>query len=183
MSSDRAGQPPLRVIASPDPPPRPRAPDTTDQPSAEVRGINIHAAQLVDDQDRHRVERRCKYVTRPPVAQDRLERRADGKLPLSPKRAWRAGTRALVFEPADIIPRLVVAVPPALLAPTRVIRRALEPLVAPASRRASAAGRCDDEPGPAPKAATMSSCERWPTEYVMKLESSPLRDLLRAIAI
>jgi len=67
------------------------------------------------------VERLCKYdpwksptgdITRPPVAQDRLERRADGKLELSFKRAWRDGTRALVFEPADIIPRLVAAVPP-----------------------------------------------------------------------
>ena len=69
-------------------------------------------AQVVDGRDRRRVERLCKYITRPPVAQDRLERRADGKLELGFKRAWRDGTRALVFEPADIIPRLVAAVPP-----------------------------------------------------------------------
>lgn len=112
VSGDRAGKPPLRLIASPDPPARPRAADATDQPIAEVRGINIHAVQVVDGRDRRRVERLCKYITRPPVAQDRLERRADGKLELSFKRAWRDGTRALVFEPADIIPRLVAAVPP-----------------------------------------------------------------------
>ncbi|MBK8998729.1 MAG: transposase [Myxococcales bacterium] len=112
VSGDRAGKPPLRLIASPDPQPRPRAADATDEPIAEVRGINIHAAQVVDGRDRRRVERLCKYITRPPVAQDRLERRADGKLELSFKRAWRDGTRALVFEPADIIPRLVAAVPP-----------------------------------------------------------------------
>ncbi len=120
VSGDRAGQPPLRLIASPEPPARPRAVDATDQPIvdatdqpiAEVRGINIHAVQVVDGRDRRRVERLCKYITRPPVAQDRLERRADGKLELGFKRAWRDGTRALVFEPADIIPRLVAAVPP-----------------------------------------------------------------------
>ena len=112
VSGDRAGQPPLRLIASPEPPARPRAVDVTDQPIAEVRGINIHAAQVVDGRDRRRVERLCKYITRPPVAQDRLERRADGKLELGVKRAWRDGTRALVFEPADLIPRLVAAVPP-----------------------------------------------------------------------
>jgi len=77
-----------------------------------VRGINIHAAQVVDGRDRRRVERLCKYVARPPVAQDRLERRADGMLELSFKKVWRDGTRALVFEPADLIPRLVAAVPP-----------------------------------------------------------------------
>ncbi|MBE7481597.1 MAG: transposase [Polyangiaceae bacterium] len=112
VSGDRAGQPPLRLIASPDPPARPRAVDATDQPIAEVRGINIHAVQVVDGRDRRRVERLCKYITRPPVAQDRLERRADGKLELTFKKVWRDGTRALVFEPADLIPRLVAAVPP-----------------------------------------------------------------------
>ncbi len=121
VSGDRAGQSPLRLIASPDPPARPRAADATDQPIAEVCGINIHAVQVVDGRDRRRVERLCKYdpwksptgdITRPPVAQDRLERRADGKLELSFKRAWRDGTRALVFEPADMISRLVAAVPP-----------------------------------------------------------------------
>ncbi len=130
VSGDQAGKPPLRLIASPDPPARPRAADATDQPIAEVRGVNIHAAQVVDGRDRRRVDRLGKYdpwksptgdITRPPIAQDRLERRADGKLELSFKRAWRDdpwkslkrdGTRALVFEPADIIPRLVAAVPP-----------------------------------------------------------------------
>jgi hypothetical protein len=121
VTGDRAGKPPLRLIASPDPPARPHAADATDEPIAEVRGINIHAVQVVDGRDRRRVERLCKYdpwkslkrdITRPPVAQDRLERRPDGKLELSFKRAWRDGTRALVFEPADIIPRLVAAVPP-----------------------------------------------------------------------
>ncbi|MBE7484290.1 MAG: transposase [Polyangiaceae bacterium] len=52
------------------------------------------------------------YITRPLVAQDRLERRADGKLELTFKKVWRDGTRALVFEPADLIPRPVAAVPP-----------------------------------------------------------------------
>ena len=112
VSGDRAGKPPLRLIASPGPPARPRAAAATDQPIAEVRGINIHAAQVVDGRDRRRVERLCKYITRPPVAQERLERRADGKLELGFKRAWRDGTRALVFDPADLIPRLVAAVPP-----------------------------------------------------------------------
>ncbi|MBE7481569.1 MAG: transposase [Polyangiaceae bacterium] len=44
----------------------PRAVDATDQPIAEVRGINIHAVQVVDGRDRRRVERLCKYITRPP---------------------------------------------------------------------------------------------------------------------
>ena len=46
------------------------------------------------------------------VAQDRLERRGDGKLELTFKKPWRDGTRALVLEPDDLIARLVAAVPP-----------------------------------------------------------------------
>ncbi|MCC7171927.1 MAG: transposase [Planctomycetes bacterium] len=112
VSGDRAGKPPLRLLLSPEPPARPRAADATEEPIAEVCGINIHAAQVVDGRDRRRVERLCKYITRPPVAQERLERRPDGKLELSFKKAWRDGTRALVFEPHDLIARLVAAVPP-----------------------------------------------------------------------
>ncbi|MBI3206699.1 MAG: transposase [Myxococcales bacterium] len=120
MSGERAGKPPLRLLTSPEPL-RPRAIDATDESIAEVRGINIHAAQVVDGRDRRCVERLRKYdpsksptgdITRPPVAQDSLERRADGKLELSFEKAWRDGTRALVFEPADLIPCLVAAVPP-----------------------------------------------------------------------
>ena len=55
---------------------------------------------------------RRRYITRPPVAQDRLERRSDGKLELTFKKPWRDGTRALVLEPDDLIARLVAAVPP-----------------------------------------------------------------------
>ena len=108
----RAGKPLLRLLLPQEPPALPRASDISDQPIAEVRGINIHAAQVVDGRDRRRVERLCKYITRPPVAQDRLERRTDAKLELSFKKPWRDGTRALVLEPHDLIARLVAAVPP-----------------------------------------------------------------------
>ena len=58
------------------------------------------------------MERLVKYITRPPIAQDRLERRQDGRLELIFKKVWRDGTRALVLEPHDLIARLVAAVPP-----------------------------------------------------------------------
>jgi len=58
------------------------------------------------------LERLCKYVTRPPVAQERLEERADGRLELTLKNVWKDGTRALIFEPHDLLTGLVAAVPP-----------------------------------------------------------------------
>jgi hypothetical protein len=79
---------------------------------AEVRGVNVHARQLVDGRDRRQLERLCRYITRPPVAQDRFTARSDGTLELTLKSVWKDGTRAIVFCPEDLVLRLVAAIPP-----------------------------------------------------------------------
>ena len=58
------------------------------------------------------MERLCRYVTRPPIAQDRLSRRADGALQLELRNPWKDGTRAPVLSPDDLLVRLCAAVPP-----------------------------------------------------------------------
>jgi hypothetical protein len=113
VSGDGAGLPTLRLVLSPEP--SPRGTDTgplADDPVAEVRGINVHARQVVDGRDRRQLERLCRYITRPPVAHERLERLADGRLELRLKHAWKDGTQVLVLEPEDLLVRLVAAVPP-----------------------------------------------------------------------
>ena len=112
ITGDRAGQPTLRLIFPQDAPDRVLPPGQLDEPVAEIRGVNVHAKQLVDGRDRERLERLCKYITRPPLAQERLTRRADGLLQLEFKRSWKDGTQALVFEPHEFISRLVAMVPP-----------------------------------------------------------------------
>jgi hypothetical protein len=77
-----------------------------------VRGVNVHAVQWVDGRDRARLERLCRYITRPPLANERLERLPDGRVRLELKRVWRDGTAALLFEPDELISRLCAAVPP-----------------------------------------------------------------------
>ena len=82
-----------------------------------------------------RIERLCRYITRPPLSQERLSRRADGRLELELKKAWRDGTRALVLEPFDLLTRLVASVPPPRLHLLRYFSGSFEPLgAAPASR-------------------------------------------------
>jgi len=109
-SGERAGKPTLRLVISPNT----AASATTgdDDPVAEVRGVNIHAKQRVDGRDRPQLERLARYITRPPLAQERLTRRPDGRLELELKKVWRDGTRALVFEPHDLLTRLIAAIPP-----------------------------------------------------------------------
>jgi hypothetical protein len=54
----------------------------------------------------------CRYLTRPPIAQDRLELLADDRLQYTLKKTWRDGTRAIVLDPLGFIARLCAMIPP-----------------------------------------------------------------------
>ena len=82
------------------------------EPVAQVGGFNVHAKLAIDGHDRKRLERICRYLGRPPIAQERLERLSDGRLRFTMKKPWRDGTTALLFEPLDLIARLCAMVPP-----------------------------------------------------------------------
>ena len=79
---------------------------------ADVGGVNVHAGAAIDGRDRKRLERLCRYIARPPLAQERLEEHGDGRLRYRFKRPWRNGTYAVVLEPLDLVARLVALVPP-----------------------------------------------------------------------
>jgi len=78
----------------------------------ESQGINVHAEVVVPARDRARLERLCRYVCRPPIAQNRLEQLPGGKLSYLLKKPWRDGTVALVLEPLDLIARVRTLIPP-----------------------------------------------------------------------
>jgi hypothetical protein len=61
--------------------------------------------------DRAGLERLCRYVARPPLAQDRLAELADGRIALALKRAWDDGTTHMVFRPLELLARLAAIVP------------------------------------------------------------------------
>ena len=78
---------------------------------AHLEGLDLHAATAVRADERERLERLCRYVLRPPVAQDALELTGDGKVLLHLRRPWRDGTRAICFEPVEFLEKLCVLVP------------------------------------------------------------------------
>src|SRR4051812_30183451 len=61
--------------------------------------------------DRDGLEWMGRYLARPPIATDRLSMLDDGRLELRLKRPWRDGTTAFVFQPRELIERLVAIVP------------------------------------------------------------------------
>ncbi len=79
---------------------------------ANVDGVDVHAEVAFDGRDRPRLERLVRYVTRPPLATERLEEHDGGRVRYAFKKAWKDGTHAVVLEPLDFIARLAAIVPP-----------------------------------------------------------------------
>ena len=78
---------------------------------AHLDGFDLHANVWVSGNDRAGVERLCRYILRPPFAQERLRRRGDGRVALELKQAWHDGTREVVFEPLELLERLAAMTP------------------------------------------------------------------------
>jgi len=92
VGGERAGQPTLRLVHGDGSQGSADAP-LDDEPVAEVRGINLYGKQWIDGRDRKQMERLFRYITRPPVAQERLSLRPDGTLLLEFTRAFGASAR------------------------------------------------------------------------------------------
>ncbi len=62
-------------------------------------------------QDLGRLERLCRYISRPPIARERLLELPDGRIAYRLRHPWRDGTTHVVFEPTELIEKLAVLVP------------------------------------------------------------------------
>jgi hypothetical protein len=78
----------------------------------ESLGVNVHAEVAVPARDRARLERLCRYLFRPPLAQERLVETSDGRLRHVLKKPGSDGTVALVLEPLDLRARIAALIPP-----------------------------------------------------------------------
>jgi hypothetical protein len=62
-------------------------------------------------QDRGKLERLCRYITRSGVSEKRLAITTYGKVRYQLKTPYRDGTTHVIFEPLDFIARLAALVP------------------------------------------------------------------------
>jgi len=77
----------------------------------EVSGFSLHAGVATKANERAKLERLCRYITRPPVSTKRLSMTRNGRVRYELKTPWRNGTTHVIFEPLDFISRLVALVP------------------------------------------------------------------------
>src|SRR5216117_1926944 len=78
---------------------------------ARCEGFDLHSAVTVAGEDRERLEQLCRYLLRPPIAQERLALRPDGTVLVALKTPWRDGTTHLCFEPVTLLERLAALTP------------------------------------------------------------------------
>ena len=69
-----------------------------------------------------RLERLCRYISRPAVSEKRLALTATGNIRYQLKTPYRDGTTHVIFEPLDFIARLVALVPKPRVNLTRLCR-------------------------------------------------------------
>jgi putative transposase len=86
---------------------------------AEYAGFSLHAATSVDAEQTGKLERLCRYVSRPAIAEERLELTEGGEVRRRLKTPYRDGTTHLILEPLDFLARLAALVPPPRMHTTR----------------------------------------------------------------
>ena len=74
-------------------------------------GFSLNAAVACRAGERKKLERLCRYVARPPLALERLDRDGDGLVVHRLKRPFHDGTTKFLFEPLDFLARLAALVP------------------------------------------------------------------------
>ena len=89
----------------------PRETDFKQTPCADIDGFSLHAAVRGGAKDQQALEELCRCITRPALADDRVQSNAAGQVVLRLKTPWRVGTTHLVMSPLEFMQRLAALVP------------------------------------------------------------------------
>ena len=76
-----------------------------------VGGFSLHAGVAARADERGKLERLCRYITRPAIANERLKRNPAGQIVLQLKSPYRDGTTHIVMSPLEFMQRLAALVP------------------------------------------------------------------------
>ena len=143
----RAGQKVLTLQGA-----MPRDVDFKQSLCADINGFSLHAAVRCGADDRQALEQMCRYITRPALANERVQTSAAGQVVLKLKTAWRDGTTRLAMSPLEFMQRLAALVPrPRLhlirfygvLAPNAKLRAMVVPQEPEAPAQAVAPAECE----------------------------------------
>ena len=145
----------------------------------QVAGFSLHAGVAARADERRKLERLCRYISRPAVSEKRLSLTPSGNVRYELKTPYRNGTTHVIFEPLDFIARLAALVPK-----TRVNLTRFHGVFAPNSRyrarvtpakRGRGSQHCStgDPPQPTPgeRRASMTWAQRLKRVFGIDIET------------
>lgn len=149
--------------------------------AANAGGFSLHAGLDIEPHRRAKLERLCRYVSRPPVAEERLVLSSSGQVRYQLKTAYRDGTTHIMLEPLELMARLAALVPPPRMHLTRfhgvfAPHSRLRAAVTPAHRGVGSPGQRVDQVGEPDKPATprqvaMSWAQRLKRVFGIEIEA------------
>ncbi len=131
----------------------------------QVAGFSLHAGVAARADERRKLERLCRTISRPAVSEKRLSLTPSGNVRYELKTPYRNGTTHVIFEPLDFIARLAALVPK-----TRVNLTRFHGVFAPNSRyrarvtpakRGRGSQRCSTGDSKAPTPAERRAAMTW----------------------
>jgi len=136
-------------------------------------GFSLHAGVGIEPHQRAKLERLCRYVSRPPVSTERMALTASGQVRYTLKTPYRDGTTHIVLEPLELMARLAALVPPPRMHLTRfhgvfAPHSKLRVLVTPAHRGMGA--KPQEEPPP-PRHVAMSWAQRLKRVFGIEIDA------------
>ena len=145
---------------------------------SEVAGFSLHAGVATKTNERAKLERLCRYITRPAVSTKRLSITRNGRVRYELKTPWRNGTTHVIFEPLDFISRLVALVPKprvnltrfhGVFAPNSKYRSRVTPAGRGKGKKSHSAYEADQSP--AEKRASMTWAKRLKRVFNIEVET------------
>jgi hypothetical protein len=79
---------------------------------ADAHGFSLHAAVRIDAHQCKELERLCRYITRPAIANESLGRNGKGQVVRQLKSPYRDGTTHIVMSAQEFMQRLAAVIPP-----------------------------------------------------------------------
>jgi hypothetical protein len=86
---------------------------------AVTQGFSLHAEVYCAPWEREKLEKLCRYIARPAIAEDRLQLRPSGDVVLKLKTPYSDGTSHLLFSGLEFVEKLAALVPPPRIHLTR----------------------------------------------------------------
>ena len=159
----------------------PACDESFDEGVGKAAGFSLHAGVAARADERQKLEKLCRYISRPAVSEKRLSLTPNGNVRYQLKTPYRDGTTHVIFEPLDFIARLAALVPKprvnltrfhGVFAPNSRYRgRVTKAKRGRGGRRASTGD--PEAPTPAERRASMTWAQRLKRVFNIDIETCP----------